>query len=125
MDRHWHRSAHGFPRTARLNTLLQEVIAEEVRRLEDLDDRLGLITVTGVECDPDLRRATVLLAHLDDEVAAALEEHRRALQSELGTQLHLRRTPALQFVADPAIEAGERVEAALRRVVARQRDQER
>lgn len=124
MDRHQHRSAHGYPRTARLNALLQEVLAEELRRLEDLDERLGLITVTGVQCDPDLRHATVLLAHLDDEVAEALEAHRRALQSALGTQLRLRRTPTLAFLADPAIEAGERVEAALRRVAARRRDQE-
>ncbi len=120
MDRRHHRSSHGYPRTARLNALLQEVLAEEIRRLEDADERLSLLTVTGVECEPDLRHAAVLLAHLDEEAAAVLEEHRSALQAAIGSQAHLRRTPALRFLADPAIEAGERVEAALRRAARRQ-----
>lgn len=125
MDRHQHRSAHGYPRTARLNALLHEVLAEELRRLEDVDERLGLLTVTGVECEPDLRHATVLLASLPPEAAEALAEHRREMQAVLGSELRLRRTPALAFIADPAIEAGERVEAALRRVAERRRgDQE-
>lgn len=115
MDRRHHRSPQGYPRTARLNALLQEVLAEEIRLLEEADERLSLLTVTAVECEPDLRHAAVLLASLSRPAAEALEEHRRQLQGALGTQLRLRRTPALSFVADPAIEAGARVEAALRR----------
>ncbi len=119
MDRRQHRSAQGYPRTARLNALLHEVLAEELRRLEDVDERLGLLTITGVECGPDLRHATVLLDSMPEGVAAVLEEHRRELQAALGAQVHLRRTPTLSFLADPAITAAERVEQALRRVAER------
>ncbi len=105
-----------FPRTLRVNALLQEVLAEALERLSDHDERLLLTTVTGVSCDPDLRHALVFLSSLDDERSEALEEHRRALQSKIAAQVHLKRVPALKFIVDPAIVAGNRVEEALRRV---------
>ena len=104
---------------ARVNALLHEVLAEEVERLADGDERLRLLTVTDVACEADLRHAVVFLASLPPEAAEALEEHRRGLQSALGAQVRLKRTPALSFAADPAVAAGERIEEAIRR--ARQR----
>lgn len=109
------RGPHSYPRTARVNALLQEILAEELERLADADERLRLLTCTGVLCDPDLRHAKVLLASMPDGAPEALEEHRRALQARIGAEAHLRRTPSLEFLADPALEAAERVEAALRR----------
>jgi len=46
-----------YPRTARLNELVQQIIAEEIALLDD--DRLVLVTVMSVEVDADLRHATV------------------------------------------------------------------
>src|SRR5579863_8239697 len=67
MDRRRDRAgAHGYARTARVNALLREVVAEALERLSDHDDRLRLVTVTGVEVDPDLRRARVFLASLPE-----------------------------------------------------------
>lgn len=116
MDRSRHRRAqHSYPRTARLNALLQEILAEELERLADADERLRLLTLTAVLCDPDLRHARVLFASLPDGAAEALGEHRRALQARIAAQARLRRTPALEFLVDPALEAASRVEEALRR----------
>lgn len=115
MDRSRSRSAHSYPRSARVNALLQEVLAEQLERLSDHDERLELCTITGVSCDPDLRHALVYLSSLDDEAATALEEHRRDLQHRVGVEVRMKRIPALKFAVDPAIVAGERVEAALRR----------
>jgi ribosome-binding factor A len=103
-------SPHRYPRTARVNEVLREVIAEELERLADGDPRLGLLTVTQVEAEPDLRHATVLLASLPDEVAEALAEHRVRLQAAVGRQVRLKRTPQLAFEADPAVATGQRVE---------------
>ena len=50
-------TARDYPRTARLNQLVQEIVAEEIERIDD--DRLGLLTVVGVEVEPDIRHATV------------------------------------------------------------------
>jgi ribosome-binding factor A len=106
--------AHRYPRTARVNQLLQEVIAEELERSDGDDPRLALITVTGVEVEPDLRHATVWLSKLDAGIAEALAEHRVRLQGAIGHQVRLKRTPQLRFAADPAIAGGGRIEDILR-----------
>lgn len=107
------QGGRNFPRTARVGALLREVVAEELERVADEDDRLGLLTVTAVEPDPDFRHATVLLASVSDEAAGALESHRHRLQAAIGRQVRLKHTPQLTFEADPAIAAGSRVEAVL------------
>lgn len=105
-----------FPRTARVGALLREVVAEELEKVADEDDRLGLLTVTAVEPDPDFRHATVLLASVSDETAEVLETHRYRLQAAIGRQVRLKHTPQLTFEADPAIAAGSRVEAVLHEI---------
>jgi len=104
-----------YPRVARVNALLQEILADELERRADADERLRLLTITAVECEPGLRQAVVYMASLPAEAVEALEEHRRALQRAIGTEARLKRTPALGFRADPAVQAGAAVEDALRR----------
>jgi ribosome-binding factor A len=103
-----------YPRMARVNELVREVVAEELERLSDGDDRLGLLTVTGVSVDRDLRRAKVLLSSLPPDTEEALEEHRVRIQSAINRQARLKRTPQLSFSTDPAVESGKRVEDILR-----------
>jgi ribosome-binding factor A len=109
-----HRSEGRYPRTARLEALLRELLAEEIEQLSDTDDRLRMLTVTGVKCDPDLRHATVLMASLTEESEEGLAARRRDLQAAIGAQARLRRTPLLEFAVDPAIVAGARIEEILR-----------
>ena len=111
--------AHGgarYARSLRINQVLREVLAEELERLADADERLRLLTITSVETAPDLRNATVFLSTLEDEAAEALEERRTQLQRTVGRQMRIKRTPRLTFRADPAIRSGAAVEEALRRV---------
>lgn len=70
-----------YPRSARVNEVLREVLAEELERLSDADDRLNLLTITAVECDADLRHAAVLFSRLEKEGAAALDDVRIRLQA--------------------------------------------
>jgi ribosome-binding factor A len=111
----WATQRH-YPRTARVNELLREVLAEEIELVSASDSRLELVTVTAVECDPDLRHAKVLLASLPAPAEAALGEARPRLQRAVAHQAKLRRTPQLSFVADPAIAAGTKVEDILRAI---------
>ena len=67
-----------YPRTARINEVLREVIATELEKHSDEDDRLELVTVTGVEIDTDLRRAKVYFSALD--TTATVEEVQAALK---------------------------------------------
>ena len=65
-----HGSARQYPRTARLNELLREIIADELERMDD--DRLHLVTITSVDIEGDL---TVALS--DDEGNCREEEAER------------------------------------------------
>jgi ribosome-binding factor A len=105
-----------YPRSARVNEVLREVLAEALERLADGDERLALLTVTAVQTDPDLRRARVLFASLEGDASEALEEVRVKLQAEVGRQVRLKWTPHLSFAADPAVSTGQRVEDVLRRL---------
>jgi ribosome-binding factor A len=95
-----------------VNELVREVVADALERIDD--ERLELATVTGVEVEPDLRRAVVWFTSLHDGVEAALGEHRVRLQAAIGRQVRLKRTPELVFRRDPAIATGRRVEDILR-----------
>ncbi|HXY44231.1 MAG TPA: ribosome-binding factor A [Acidimicrobiales bacterium] len=105
-----------YPRVARVNALLMEVVADALEPLIDEDERLGLLTVTGVRTDPDLQHAVVFFSSLTPAAAEALAEHRSALQRTIGRSVRMKRTPLLQFLPDPGVAAGERVEEALRRI---------
>lgn len=105
-----------YPRVARVNEVLREVVADAIERLRDKEDALELLTVTGVECTTDLRQATVYLSSLSEEAADVLEERRGQLQHLVASQVRMKRTPRLTFVVDPAVVHGASVEDALRRL---------
>lgn len=110
-----------YPRTARVNEVLREVIATDLERREGDDPRLELVTVTAVRTDPDLRRATVFFSALGtavepEEVAEALSERRVGLQAAIGREVRLKNTPQLSFEPDSGIIEGQRVENILRQL---------
>ncbi len=109
-------STRNYARTARLNELIREVIAEELVRLDD--ERLVDVAITAVEVDSDLSRGLVWFDTLDDgrdeEILEALEESRWRVQAAIGRQTTFKRTPVLTFRVDEAIRNGERIEAILR-----------
>ena len=108
-------SARKYPRTARVNEVVREVLAEELERMND--PRLSLVTITGVDVAPDLRQARVYYAALgrsDDEVVTALRAAAPHLRAVLGNEVRMKYLPRLEFFLDPAIEQGQRVEDILR-----------
>ena len=107
-------SGRRYPRVARVNELIREVVAEELGRRSQADERLTLLTVTAVEVEPDLRRARVLFAELEEEAARAVGHHRVELQDAISRQVRMKRTPQLSFEVDPAVVQGRRVEDILR-----------
>jgi ribosome-binding factor A len=119
MSRHRrsNRGPHDYPRTARLNEVVREIVAEELERIDD--ERLGLVTVVAVECEADLRSATVFVSSLagpeeDPALLEALGEHRRRLQSAINRQTRFKRTPELVFAADEVTRTANRIEEILR-----------
>ena len=90
------------------------MVADALERMADTDDRLLMATVTAVETAPDLRHATVYLSSLSDDAALALAEGRAELQRAIGREVRLKRTPQLEFAADPGVAHGARVEEIIR-----------
>ena len=110
-------TARDYPRTARLNQLFHEILAEELEKVDD--DRLLLVTIMAVEVDADLRHAVVYFNTLggaedDEDVLAALDEHRGALRKALGAQARVKRTPELVFKPDEVARDAARIEDLLR-----------
>ena len=114
--RHDNRGAAPYARSLRVNQVLRQVVAEELERLADADERLRMVTVTSVDSTADLRQATVFLSSLSDDAAAALAERRVQVQRAVARQTQLKRTPQLSFAQDPAVVAGSRVEDLLRQI---------
>lgn len=104
------------PRMRRVDSIVRQVLAEEVELLKD--PRLELVTITGVQTAPNLRRATVYFSTLDldaaPEAQRALEAAGPRLRRALGSQVRMKYTPALEFEVDSGVTGGERIDQILR-----------
>lgn len=98
-----------------------ELLHEELSQIiqfESRDPRLGFVTVTGVDVNPDLRFARVFVSVLgdDDEVRSTLTGLVNATQfyrHRLRENLTLRYIPELQFKVDNSFEHGMRIDKIL------------
>jgi ribosome-binding factor A len=118
-------SAKRYPRTARLNEVMLEVLADELERMSD--PRLELVTLTGVDVSRDLAHAKVYYSTLTatavderdsipDDVATALHSAGSHLRGVVGRQMRIRQVPRLEFAVDPGIVSGQRIEDILREI---------
>ena len=118
-------SARKYPRTARVNEVMLEVLADELERMSD--PRLELVTLTGVDVSRDLAHAKVYYstltatavdsrATIPEEAAAALQAAGSHLRGVVGRQMRIRQVPRLEFRVDPGIVSGQRIEDILREI---------
>jgi ribosome-binding factor A len=106
-----------------------EVLADELERLND--PRLELVTFTGVNVSRDLSHAKVYYSTLAATTRATTDESREAitegaavalraagshLRGVVGRQMRIRQVPRLDFVIDPGIVSGQRIDEILREV---------
>jgi ribosome-binding factor A len=106
-----------FDRTARVNSLLRQVLAE-LLEFEVKDPRTRGLTLTDVEVTGDLREAKVYVCgppELDRDAAlVGLKRASGFLRREVGNRIRLRATPQLHFFYDESLDYGARIEARLR-----------
>jgi ribosome-binding factor A len=107
----------------RVDEAVRQVIGDAVAG-ELKDPRVGFVTVTDVRTSPDLSHARVYVSVLGadggaggpstpEEREASLAGLRSAhgfLQARVARQLHLKRTPTLEFAYDETTDRAMRVE---------------
>lgn len=109
----------GTPRLVRVNELLKREIAEDIyRNYAGSDFDSGAITVTRVECAPDLRDANVFVSifgHEDNRegMIGYLNRHRQEIIRMMVKRVKLKYTPRLHFVLDESLEGGDNILAML------------
>jgi ribosome-binding factor A len=104
-------------RMRRVDEAIRQVIGEAVAG-ELKDPRVGFITVTDVRTSADLSHARVYVSVLggQEQRESSMEGLRSAhgyLQSRVASQLHLKRTPTLDFAYDDTLDRALRVDALL------------
>ena len=98
-----------YPRTKRVNALLQQFLAEQMR--EHHFDGLGeYLTITRIDVKRDLAVADVLFLTHGNCEREAIQEQLEAIEGKLrgaaGRALRLRRIPELRFAYDFALDSG-------------------
>lgn len=106
------------PRMRKVNSVLREVLADEIERLTD--PRLELVSVTGVDTSPDLRHATVYVSTIDlaqgTDAVEALTRAASRLQRAVAREVRMKYTPHLDFSLDTGVIQGDRIDAILRQL---------
>ncbi len=114
MSRRNQRGDRSTVRTDRIASTLREIIGDELRTIDD--DAVAWLTVSDVEVDNELTRARVYLSSIDlaDGDIAGVEQYRGRLKKAIGERARIKRVPHLEFLVDPGLQAGSRVEDILR-----------
>ncbi len=105
----------GIPRLVRVNELLKREIAEDLYRNFSMTDfDAAALTVTRVECTPDLRDANVFVSIFGHEnnrdgMIAYLNRHRQEIVRLMVKRVKLKYTPRLHFILDESIEGGDHI----------------
>lgn len=105
-------------RMRRVNEALKEIIGDALAK-EIKDPRIGFVTLTGVETTPDLARAKVFFSVYGkkaekDATMEGLRSSEAFLQRLISDELHLKRTPKLEFVYDVSVDYGMKIQALLK-----------
>ena len=107
-------------RLYRINESIKETLSSVIATEGLKDPRVGFVTVTGVETSPDLRHAKVYVSVLGkkaerERTMTALESSAGFLQARLNDELHMKRTPQLQFFYDETLDRALRIEQVMKR----------
>ena len=105
-------------RMRRVNEALKEVLSGAIARGVK-DPRVGFVTITSVDATTDVRQAKVFVSVLGsaaekEATLVALRSAHGFLQGAVNDELHLRRTPSLEFVYDTSIDRGMRIGALIK-----------
>lgn len=106
-------------RTGRINDELTRALSEIMREVKDYRITNCLLSVTGVDCTPDLKYAKVFYSAVggdEKSIADGLKAASGFIRGQLAQRLNLRNTPELKFVFDDSLKHGAHISELLRSV---------
>ncbi|MBO1520676.1 30S ribosome-binding factor RbfA [Oceanisphaera pacifica] len=115
--------AKEFSRARRVGQELQKEIAMILQR-EIKDDRLKLVTVSGVDLSKDLSYAKVFVTFLENDPSKiaegmkVLQDASGFIRSLVGKAMRLRITPELRFAYDQSLVEGVRISSLVSNTIA-------
>jgi ribosome-binding factor A len=100
-------------RTDRIDELFRQEIGAILAREVD-DPRIGFATITGVETQPDLRHAKVMVSVIGEPAQrraaiVAMGRHMPFIRHELGKRLRMKRIPEFHLELDETLQRGTRI----------------
>lgn len=99
-------------RVLRVNELIQRELSNLLRRR--YKDDAAPITITAVECTPDVRQGKVYVSITGDEAQTEqhmkwLRKHAKELRLQLGEIIVLKHMPVLTYELDTVTDRGNRI----------------
>lgn len=108
-------------RINRINEEISREMAEILRTVKDPRVSGSFISITRVECTPDLKYAKIWFSAIGkrsdgEEIKKGLSSAAGYIRRELAQRLNLRITPELSFIYDTSLEHGAQITKLLHKV---------
>lgn len=118
-------------RLGRINEEMAKELSDILRTVKDPRISSAFITITAVDCTPDLKYAKIYYSTIgnttDEDVAALSKGFKSAMgyiRSQLAVRLNLRITPELKFIRDMSLEHGAVITKLLNQIESELSDEE-
>lgn len=112
-------------RIEQLNEQLKEELANLIVKEVPLEN--GLITVSYVECSPDLKYARVAISVLPEKFAgtalAGLRKHNSAFSQSLRQKLSIRQIPRFNWILDTTESKAAEIEDIIKKIKEKEKKQ--
>lgn len=107
-------------RTGRVNEELMKALCEIVRTVKDPRVSTSFISITAVDCTPDLKNAKVWYSVMGErrkgDTQKGLINATGYIRTQIAKMLNLRITPELKFIPDDSMKHGAHIATLMKQV---------
>ncbi|MCS7229378.1 MAG: 30S ribosome-binding factor RbfA [Candidatus Kryptonium sp.] len=113
-------------RVERVASLIKEEVSSIISKVLE-HETVGFWTVTNVKLSSDLRYAKIYISIYGDKVTQQntmkkIESLKKTIRHRLGSRLHLRFVPEIEFHLDDTLEHVDRINALLKQIEDREKN---
>ncbi len=116
-------------RTGRVNEELMKALCEIVRTVKDPRVSTSFISITAVDCTPDLKNAKVWYSVMGErrkgDTQKGLVNATGYIRTQIAKMLNLRITPELKFIPDDSMKHGAHISNLMKQVEEELREADR